>query len=94
MDFSRKLIYSRFNDKMWCICKFLESEFDERVYTFEINQIYVIGHFNPIWHKEKFEVLARAIIWEYISCKNVVFISSNTNKMRGRACEASNVNMK
>ena len=48
MNFSRKLIYSRFNYKMWCICKFLESEFDERVYTFEINQMYVTGHFNPM----------------------------------------------
>ena len=27
---------------MWCICKFLESEFDERVYTFEINKWLVI----------------------------------------------------
>ena len=34
--------------KMWCICKFLESEFDERVYIFEINQMYVSGHFNPM----------------------------------------------
>ena len=48
MDFSRKLIYERFNCKMLCICKFLESEFDERVYTFEINQMYVIGHVNPM----------------------------------------------